>query len=278
MSSRRIIQQHTLRVSASYFFICCLLLASSTGAFVITSKQILNNPSRSLTIAMATNDNEEDKETPVSGSFFNPIPPPSAEPTESKTNDNDMLIEDSSSNLSAASFSGDDMEMFQEIIKKTTLSRGAGKGFSKTTSTTDHAASSVIQTTSTDSSGQKKSFVGIGKPLNDVQNPEYDENGYTLYADETTGEKKRVFEALVEYPSVFKMKIVGQDDEKESFAPEIVEIVAKSCGVEESMVKHTMRKNGKWTSVTVHAPVKSADMLYSLYENVDKNPRVKFKF
>lgn len=227
---------------------------------------------------MATNDNEEDKETPVSGSFFNPIPPPSAEPTESKTNDNDMLIEDSSSNLSAASFSGDDMEMFQEIIKKTTLSRGAGKGFSKTTSTTDHAASSVIQTTSTDSSGQKKSFVGIGKPLNDVQNPEYDENGYTLYADETTGEKKRVFEALVEYPSVFKMKIVGQDDEKESFAPEIVEIVAKSCGVEESMVKHTMRKNGKWTSVTVHAPVKSADMLYSLYENVDKNPRVKFKF
>ena len=277
MSSRRIIQQHTLRVSASYFFICCLLLASSTGAFVITSKQILNNPSRALTVAMATNDNEEDKETPVSGSFFNPIPPPSAEPAESKTND-DMLIEDSSSNLSAASFSGDDMEMFQEIIKKTTLSRGAGKGFSKTTSTTDHAASSVIQTTSTDSSGQKKSFVGIGKPLNDVQNPEYDENGYTLYADETTGEKKRVFEALVEYPSVFKMKIVGQDDEKESFAPEIVEIVAKSCGVEESMVKHTMRKNGKWTSVTVHAPVKSADMLYSLYENVDKNPRVKFKF
>eukprot|EP00984_Skeletonema_dohrnii_P027826 scaffold17504_cov82-Skeletonema_dohrnii-CCMP3373.AAC.1 len=41
------------------------------------------------------------------------------------------------------------------------------------------------------------------------------------------------------------------------------------------MVKHSLRKNGKWTSVTVHAPVKSADMLYSLYENVDKNPRVK---
>ena len=214
---------------------------------------------------------------PVSGSFFNPVPPPSSEPTDSKTND-DMLIEDSTSSLSAASISGSDMEMFQEIIKKTTLSREGGKGFSKTTSTTDHAASTVIQTTGTDSSGQKKSFVGIGKPLNDVQNPEYDENGYTLYADETTGEKKRVFEALVEYPSVFKMKIVGQDDEKESFAPEIVEIVAKSCGVELSMVKHSLRKNGKWTSVTVHAPVKNADMLYSLYENVDKNPRVKFKF
>ena len=30
--------------------------------------------------------------------------------------------------------------------------------------------------------------------------------------------------------------------------------------------------------MTVHAPVKNADMLYSLYENVDKDPRVKFKF
>lgn len=229
------------------------------------------------------NNNKDDGEVPVSGSFFNPVPPPkSAEPTESKNNDdnNNMLIEDSSSSSSSfsASISGnDDMEMFQQIIQKTTLSK-TPKGFSKTTSTTDHAAPSVIQTTSTDSSGQKKSFVGIGKPLNDVQNPEYDENGYTLYADETTGEKKRVFEALVEYPSIFKMKIVGQDDEQESFAPEIVEIVAKSCGVEESMVKHSTRKNGKWTSITVHAPVKSADMLYSLYENVDKNPRVKFKF
>jgi putative lipoic acid-binding regulatory protein len=222
------------------------------------------------------NNDDESGELPVSGSFFNQVPPPAEPTTESDNNDDNNLIED----ISASSISGQtvDMDMFQQIIQKTTLSRGGGKGFSKTTSTTDHTASSIIKTTSTDSSGQQKSFVGIGKPLNDVQNPEYDENGYTLYADETTGEKKRVFEALVEYPSVFKMKIVGQDDEKESFAPEIVEVVAKSCGVEESMVKHTMRKNGKWTSVTVHAPVKSADMLYSLYENVDKNPRVKFKF
>lgn len=74
------------------------------------------------------------------------------------------------------------------------------------------------------------------------------------------------------------MKIVGKDDEQESFGPEMVSIVAKSCGVDESMVKHTKRKNGKWTSVTVHAPVKNADMLYGLYNDVDKDPRVKFKF
>jgi len=74
------------------------------------------------------------------------------------------------------------------------------------------------------------------------------------------------------------MKIVGKDDEEESFAPDIVDVVAESCGVTSDMVEFSKRKNGKWTSVTVHAPVKSADMLYGLYENVDKDPRVKFKF
>jgi putative lipoic acid-binding regulatory protein len=217
------------------------------------------------------NGSSGDSELPVSGSFFNAVPPPNTDtPME------DAAAVESSNETVLPSFGGEDMEMFQQIIQKTKVSRSeSGQGFSKTTSTSDHVTSSVIQTTSTD---PKDSFVGIGKPLNDLQNPEYDENGYTLYADETTGEKKRVFEALVEYPAVFKMKIVGQDDENETFAPEIVEAVAKSCGVDLSMVKNTKRKNGKWTSVTVHAPVKSADMLYALYASIDENPRVKFKF
>ncbi|KAL7538875.1 hypothetical protein ACHAXR_008850 [Thalassiosira sp. AJA248-18] len=226
--------------------------------------------------------NEDDGELP-SGSFFNPVPPPK---DESSADDKDDTIETTTPEISSKAtplpptnqFAGEDMDMFQQIIQKTTLTKSSssssGKGFSRTTSTTDHATPSIIQTTDQN----KKSFVGIGKPLNDVQNPEYDENGYTLYADETTGEKKRVFEALVEYPSIFKMKIVGKDEPEGSFTPEIVTVVAQSCGVERSMVKHSQRKNGKWTSVTVHAPVKSADMLYKLYENVDKDPRVKFKF
>ena len=194
---------------------------------------------------MSTNDNDEDGgDLPVSGSFYNEIPPPKEGPSV----DEDGAIENStpeSEITPIAEFPGEDMEMFEQIIQKTKLSRsGGGKGFSKTTSTTDHAAPSIIQTTGTDTSGERESFVGIGKLLNDVQNPEYDENGYTLYMGEVTGEKKRVFEALVEYPSVFKMKIVGKDDEEESFAPEMVDVVAKSCGVERSMVKHTKRKNG----------------------------------
>ena len=216
--------------------------------------------------AAADDDDENDEDAlPLSGSFFNEV---SSAASDSKAGD-----PAGETDQPPKPFDGGDLDMFQDILKNTKLSTGGGQGFSKTTSTTELTSPSIIQTP-----GDDKSFVGIGKPLNDIQNPEYDENGYTLYADETTGEKKRVFEALVEYPSLFKIKVVGADNEEETFAPEIVELVAKSCGVDKSMVKNSKRKKGKWTSVTVSAPVQNADMLYALYETIDQNPRVKFKF
>jgi putative lipoic acid-binding regulatory protein len=213
---------------------------------------------------------KNEDEEPIAGTFFNVVPPQ----PDAATPDNEIM--NNIDGLPTQNF--DEVTMFKDILQKTKLTSSSGQGFAKSTATSEHVSISNIQTTSTNAQGKQQSFVGIGKPLNDIQNPEYDEKGYTLYADETTGEKKRVFEALVEYPSIFKMKIVGQDDESESFAPEVVEIVAESCGVEYTKIKHTKRQNGKWTSVTVHAPVENADMLYALYENVDKNPRVKFKF
>ena len=44
------------------------------------------------------------------------------------------------------------------------------------------------------------------------------------------------------------------------------------------IIENSLKINGKWTSVTVKAPVENAEMLYSLYENIDCDPRVKFKF
>jgi len=249
------------------------------GAFVASTKSgwlsVSTPPSSPRTAPRAASGEGSDEggesELPPSGSFFNAVPPPKEEPS----GDGDGATENSASGSAAAAFGDDDAEMFEQILRTTKVSRdGGGQGFARAAPVADPAAPAVIKT----NTGDKQSFVGIGGPLNDVQNPEYDEDGYTLYADEVTGEKSRVFEALVEYPSVFKMKIVGQDDEQESFAPEMVDLIARSCGVERSMVKHTSRRNGKWTSVTVHAPVRSADMLYALYENVDKDPRVKFKF
>jgi putative lipoic acid-binding regulatory protein len=146
-----------------------------------------------------------------------------------------------------------------------TSQAGLGFGFTKTTTTKITI---------------KKPFVGIGAPdipLNDITKPEYDDQGYTLYADEKTGEKSRVFEALVSYPCDFTMKIVGANEG--TFVQEMLQVVADSCLVEDiTSIQHSTRTMGKWTSVTVQAPVKSAQMLYQLYEAIDRDPRVKFKF
>ena len=146
----------------------------------------------------------------------------------------------------------------------------AGKGFGM-----PNAKPNVVQVTRIQSS---KTYIGIGPPsLNDVANPAVDDQGYTLYTDERTGEKSRVFEALVEYPCLFTLKIVGANDG--AFVTDMISIVASTCEVEVADdINHTVKVNGKWTSVTVQAPVKSAAMLYELYENVDRDPRVKFKF
>jgi putative lipoic acid-binding regulatory protein len=127
-----------------------------------------------------------------------------------------------------------------------------------------------------------KPYIAIGPPdtnitsINDPTKPEYDDQGYTLYHDEKTGTKARVFEALVKYPCQFTLKIVGVSEGL--FAQEMVAVVAESCRVQVKDIAHSVRINGKWTSVTVKAPVASAEMLYALYENVDRDPRVKFKF
>ncbi|KAL3812144.1 hypothetical protein ACHAXA_001851 [Cyclostephanos tholiformis] len=257
------------------------------------------SPSRSSSPASRddTSDGDDDADggggLPLaSGSFFHEVPttPPTTPPPS--LNDVSVDIGPSYSSSSVLGGGGNDdrddggggggMEIFERIVRSTRISAGSsggGMGFARTTSTTDHAARSVIQTTADGVGGGRGSFVGIGRPLNDVRNPEYDEYGYTLYADETTGEKRRVFEALVSYPSIFEMKIVGRDDVDETrFASDMVDIVAHCCGVDPCDVRHTTRKNGKWTSVTVHAPVGDADMLYALYERVDMDPRVKFKF
>ena len=125
-----------------------------------------------------------------------------------------------------------------------------------------------------------KPYVGIGpSSLNDVTKPEYDDQGYTLYADEKTGTKTRVFEALVDYPCLFTLKIVGANED--NFVKDVLTIVANTCQLESSSyssLDHSIKYNGKWASITVQAPVESAQMLYQLYEDVDRDPRVKFKF
>ena len=59
---------------------------------------------------------------------------------------------------------------------------------------------------------------------------------------------------------------------------EIVQFVVSLCEVSIDDVHSAKRDNGKWTSVTVRALAKDAEMLYTLYTNVGQDPMVKFKF
>lgn len=217
------------------------------------------------------------------GSFFNPVP------EDDGANPNPDDVESLASSQDAAQSSSDDdtgdMDSFDlsvaDLLRKRRAKPIASEpstiggvptskvsGFGKTV-----VSETRIQTSS------RSSFVQIGppdgKPLNDVTNPERDDQGYTLYADERTGEKKRVFEALVQYPCEFTMKIVGANEG--AFTAEIVNVVAESCEVDSQEIEFSERHNGKWTSITVKAPVKSAEMLYMIYENIDRDPRVKYK-
>eukprot|EP00934_Nitzschia_sp_Nitz4_P003719 Nitzschia sp. Nitz4//scaffold308_size21609//5174//12956//NITZ4_008602-RA/size21609-processed-gene-0.37-mRNA-1//-1//CDS//3329547152//3709//frame0 len=111
---------------------------------------------------------------------------------------------------------------------------------------------------------------------NDPRNPEYDEKGYTLYTDEKTGQKSRVLEALVEYPCDFMLKVIGAGDG--TFVTDIVAVVADTVKADPSDLIYKTKESGKWTSITIHIRLESSDMLYTLYERVDLDPRVKFKF
>jgi putative lipoic acid-binding regulatory protein len=65
----------------------------------------------------------------------------------------------------------------------------------------------------------------------------------------------------------------------ETFVKDMLVIVQTTCKVEDmDMIDHSVKINGKWTSVTVQAPIASTEMLYQLYKNVDQDSRVRFKF
>eukprot|EP00903_Cladosiphon_okamuranus_P014117 g13121.t1 len=89
---------------------------------------------------------------------------------------------------------------------------------------------------------------------------------------------ERAFEYLVDYPCEFAIKVIGINEG--SFADDIAATVSQVCKVEASDVRFTVRdtSSGRYQSITVHAPVKNATMLYKCYELIDEDPRVKFKF
>lgn len=249
-----------------------------------------------------TDDNKSvPEEAPAAGSFFHPIPPPSDDESSSvDENDSgkDSIVtndKEDDDDDEAATNVGDDIDdqiskLLRQRRKKPLASqpstingvpieKAAGFGKPKEGATAPSKKTGGKKSTSGPKPIPITPYVAIGtpdQPVNDPTKPERDDQGYTLYTDTKTGEKSRVFEALVDYPSIFTMKIVGANEG--TFVPEMVALVAEACETDITNIKHSAKVLGKWVSVTVKAPVENAEMLYSLYEKVDLDPRVKFKF
>ena len=238
---------------------------------------------------LRASESDDDSEEKPAGSFFHPIPA-SDDLDDSEETEEAEIVASETETPADETPPDEDNDDFDSSISKL-LAQRRKKPLASRPSTingvpTQEAAGFGKPKASTKKSKGKRTaskpitpYVAIGtpdQPINDPSKPERDDQGYTLYTDTRTGEKSRVFEALVDYPSIFTMKIVGANEG--TFVTEIVALVAEACETDLTNIKYTTKVMGKWVSVTVKAPVQTAEMLYSLYEKVDLDPRVKFKF
>mmetsp|Transcript_23169 Transcript_23169/g.48062 ORF Transcript_23169/g.48062 Transcript_23169/m.48062 type:complete len:250 (+) Transcript_23169:372-1121(+) len=110
------------------------------------------------------------------------------------------------------------------------------------------------------------------RETNDITKLEVDDKGYTLYTDPDTGEKNRVFDSLVTYPSSFDIKVVGPN------TPSFISSIKSSVSTLAPIQSSKERVLGKWVSITMTVVVESSEVLYEVYRVVDEDERVKFKF
>jgi len=83
-------------------------------------------------------------------------------------------------------------------------------------------------------------------------------------------------ENLVEFPCLFQLKVLGY--RQGEFVEDILDLIGNTVGVNGRELKHSHRDKGQWRSITVSVPVESAQQLYKVYEAIDTDPRVKYKF
>ena len=227
------------------------LLIFSANSFTRFHHHYSTRPLCSSSTNYNNNNNNNNNSTSPPGSFFNPIPPPQTTEELAKFADSLAQI-------------GESQNTGMKVL-------GSGVSFSSSKTFVEVGPSGVHQasTTATESTSFQQT---VARQNNDITKLETDAAGYTLYKD-ASGESKRVFEALVDYPSEFTLKIVGLNSPE--FADDMVELCKKTAG---QNVKQSTKINGKWCSVSVALLVESAEILYKLYAVIDADPRVKFKF
>jgi putative lipoic acid-binding regulatory protein len=282
---------------------CRPITTSSSSAKVLVSRIYGKLPEKKglLKRNMSSSEENANIDRPIAGSFFNQVPSTTA------NDDNNSPNGSGAKNIV-------DPSLARIIDEKIPVAKVTGFGSKLPSSQGDNNNANILTALIKKKREQAQQRQENRLSKNDINNLQYDDKGYTLYSNEDTGEKTRVFDALVQYPCDFDIKIVGAKDG--TFVMEMIQLVAASCKCcsFDAQVTHdsiflkchllfpfvslmfcynqnqfqgevTMddirwreRVNGKWTSITVTAPIKSSTMLYELYETIDRDSRVRFKF
>lgn len=87
---------------------------------------------------------------------------------------------------------------------------------------------------------------------------------------------QRVFDELIDFPCVFTFKVIGMA--QGDFMGDILDSVALALETDKKFLKTSFRDKGKYRSITLKAPVNTAEQIYDVYAAIDRDPRVKFKF
>lgn len=88
------------------------------------------------------------------------------------------------------------------------------------------------------------------------------------------GSRGRLAE-LMDFPSNMEIKIIGKQDD--TFVNDVVKICTKITNQTAAEVPVRWRDKGRWRSVTITLFFKNPDMVYDVYEAVDRDPRVRYK-
>jgi len=91
-----------------------------------------------------------------------------------------------------------------------------------------------------------------------------------------TGLKRRPIEELQSFPCVFSFKAVGiaGDDFVSSLLSRVARVLGRA--VEDSEHRVRASEHGRYTSVTLELPVTSGDQVYSIYEAIREDTRVRY--
>lgn len=119
---------------------------------------------------------------------------------------------------------------------------------------------------------------GFGRPP--LQNSSLNEESKkqeklkNLLEEYQQSKNKKIFEDQLVFPTVFVMKIIGTNDA--TFVQDTLQNISIRINCDPQSIPFSIKDNGKYVSITVKPTFLDASQLYSVYDDIGKDSRVKF--